>query len=218
MISLTVQVCSGFNVYRLTSEFSKLLLALASMHFTILVILLYVNYGFCQQNCSQSSLQTVTTTADIFTTLTHTVSILKKSMSDIKQATVKIQIDELNGSVIVNLTVATVSSTVSLTRPHESFRQSSSSEINSVTMLWLSIYQTGHQHSTISLQSISVFSTEAANFTELSDIKWTFLSSQKFSTVLSLSLFTSSEVSFIVFKFYNLLLCGGLSIAIILIS
>jgi len=218
MISLTVQVCSGFNVYRLTSEFPKLLLALASMHFTILVILLYVSYGFCQQNCSQDTLQTVTTTADIFTTLTRTVSILEKSMSDIKQATVEIQIGGLNGSAVVNLTVATVSSTVSLTRPHESFRQPSPSGIDSATMLWPSIYQTGHQRPTIPLQTISVFPTEAAKFTGLSGTKWTFLPPQKSSTVSSLSLFTSSGVSSIAFRSYNLLLCGGLPIAMILIS
>ena len=185
------------------------------MHFTVLVLLLYISYGFCQKDCLQNDLQTRTTTADTVANSTHTASTSNNNTSDFKQATVEIQIDGSDGSTVINLTPAMHFSTVSPTRSHKASGKSSASSNHLTTVLRSSIY---HTDLNIQSPSISVLPTPTANLTGPSGIKWTFSLPQVTSTLASVGLSTTSGGSSIFIRIFSLLLCGGLPVAVILVA
>lgn len=188
-----------------TTIFSTLL----TMYLTVFAFLVSADYGFCQKNCSQTSPQVITRTADLPATSAYTSYSMKDSF---KQATVEIQLNELHGSAVINLTFMTDSSNVSLTSLHKSFSQHRSSNID--------VYQTGRSSLptgiSISTHGSSVLPTQKANFSGFFSPRLTFLPSQ-FPTATNIGIFTGSGVPSTVLDIFNLLLFGSLSTAMILI-
>ena len=194
-----------------------ILLTLVTMYFTVFAFLVSAGYGFCQKNCSQNNLQVMTTTADLSATSAYTSYFMENSFN---QATVEIQLNELHGSAVIDLTFTTDSSDVSLTSLHKSFNQHHSSDIDLASRLRQSVYQTEHSSlstgMSIPSQGTSALPTQRANFSGFSSAKLTGLPSQ-LPTVTNIGIFTGSGVSSIVFDSFNLLLSGSLSTAMILI-
>ena len=196
-----------------TTIFSTLL----TMYLTVFAFLVSADYGFCQKNCSQTSPQVITRTADLPATAAYTSYSMKDSF---KQATVEIQLNELHGSAVINLTFMTDSSDVSLTSLHKSFSQHRSSDIDVASMLRQSVYQTGRSSLptgiSISTHGSSVLPTQKANFSGFFSPRLTFLPSQS-PTATNIGIFTGSGVPSTVLDIFNLLLFGSLSTAMILI-
>jgi len=187
------------------------------MYFTILAFCLFVDYALCQENCSQNNSQVMTTTTDLSVTSASTSYSMENSL---KQATVEIQFNGLNGSAVIDLTSAADSSNIRLASLHESFNQHYSSSIDLTSMLGQSVYWTGHSSLTTGLsvpsQGSSVWPTPRANFSGYFSPKLTSLPSQLSPTITNIGIFTSSGVPSIVFDLFNVLLFGSLLIAMIL--